>query len=156
MSMPEVGQEAPDFTGATQGDETLRLSDLRGQKVALYFYPKDNTSGCTKQACNLRDNWEALKEAGIAVVGVSGDSVKSHDTFAAKYELPFPLVADPDHTILEQYGVWQEKNMYGRTYWGTKRTTFLIDEKGNLAHVIKRPKTGEHTVEILKGFGLAG
>ena len=151
-TMPEVGQEAPLFEGTTQDSNTLRLEDYRGRKVALYFYPKDDTPGCTKQACNLRDNYRTLLDAGIAVIGVSPDDVASHETFAEKYELPFPLVADPDREILEKYGVWGERNMYGRKFMGVKRTTFLIDEDGVVRHVFKRPKVSEHTAEILDKF----
>ena len=154
-TMPEAGQPAPPFEGTTQTGETLRLEDFRGQKVALYFYPKDDTPGCTKQACNLRDNHSELLEAGVAVIGVSGDDQASHERFADKYDLPFPLVADPDHTILEQYGVWGQRNLYGRKFMGIKRTTFLIDEDGQVVHVFKRPKVKEHSAEILDKFGLA-
>lgn len=152
--MPATGEKAPLFEGATQHGETLRLEDYRGQKVALYFYPKDGTSGCTKQACNLRDNYETLLEKGIAVIGVSKDNLDSHVAFAEKHDLPFPLVADPELSILKRYGVWGEKKMFGRTYEGTKRTTFLIDEEGVIQHVFKRPKTGKHATEILEKFDL--
>ncbi len=148
--MPQPGQPAPDFEGATQTGETIRLSDYRGQKVALYFYPKDDTPGCTKQACNLRDNHQALLDAGIAVLGVSADDEASHERFAEKYALPFPLVADPDRAILERYGVWGERTLYGRKFLGIKRTTFLIDEDGTIRHVFKRPKVDAHTEEILQ------
>ncbi|MDX1547332.1 MAG: thioredoxin-dependent thiol peroxidase [Rhodothermales bacterium] len=151
-TMPEVGQPAPSFEGTTQDGTTVRLEDYRGRRLALYFYPKDDTPGCTKQACNLRDHYRDLLEAGIAVVGVSPDPVESHEAFADKYELPFPLLADPAHEILEAYGVWGERNLYGRTFMGVKRTTFLIDEEGIVRHVFKRPKVSEHTQEILKRF----
>jgi peroxiredoxin Q/BCP len=148
----EPGREAPDFDAPTQAGDTLRLSDYRGQWVALYFYPKDGTPGCTKQACNLRDGESRLKQAGITVIGVSEDDVSSHEAFADEYDLPFPLVADPDHDVLNAYGVYGERNMYGNTFMGTKRTTYLIDPGGIIRHVFKRPKTGEHTAEILKKF----
>jgi peroxiredoxin Q/BCP len=148
----EPGREAPDFDAPTQAGDTLRLSDYRGQWVALYFYPKDGTPGCTKQACNLRDGESRLKQAGITVIGVSEDDVSSHEAFADEYDLPFPLVADPDHDVLNAYGVCGERNMYGNTFMGTKRTTYLIDPGGIIRHVFKRPKTGEHTAEILKKF----
>ena len=151
---PEPGTQAPQFDGATQDGSTISLMDFKGQKVALYFYPRDNTPGCTKQACNVRDNWGVLQDAGIQVVGVSGDSVSSHDKFARKYELPFPLLSDPDKEVMAAYGVWGEKKMYGRTLLGVKRTTFLIDESGLIVKVIKKPKTSDHTAEILAGFGL--
>ena len=147
--MPAVGDLAPDFEGRTQTGETLRLSDFEGQPVALFVYPKDDTPGCTKQACNLRDNYTALDEAGVQVLGLSGDDEASHERFAEKYDLPFPLVADPEHAILEAYGVWGEKNFYGKKLVGIKRTTFLIGTDRRVLHVFKRPKTGAHAEEIL-------
>lgn len=154
-TMPEVGQPAPSFEGTTQDGTTVRLEDYRGRRLALYFYPKDDTPGCTKQACNLRDHYRDLLEAGIAVVGVSPDPVDSHEAFADKYELPFPLLADPEHEILEAYGVWGARSLYGRRFMGVKRTTFLIDEEGIVRHVFKRPKVSEHTQEILEKFEAA-
>lgn len=153
--MPNVGDPAPLFEGVIQEGETLRLSDFRGKKVALYFYPADDTPGCTKQACNLRDGYRELLDAGIAVIGVSGDDVASHEDFAEKYSLPFPLIADTERAIMEQYGVWGQRNLYGKLFMGVKRTTFLIDEEGTVVHVLKRPKVQEHTEEILNKFGLA-
>ena len=152
-SMPQPGDPAPRFEGRTQTGETIRLDDFRGKKIALYFYPKDDTSGCTKQACNLRDEYESLRRDDIKVVGVSGDDVESHQAFAEKYDLPFPLIADPDRKILEAYGVWGKKNLYGRIFMGIKRTTFLIDEEGVVRQVIKRPKVKEHAQEIAEKFG---
>lgn len=146
------GQEAPDFEAPTQTGDTLRLSDYRGQWVALYFYPKDNTPGCTKQACNLRDGEDKLHKAGIAVIGVSEDDVDSHEAFADEYGLPFPLVADPEHQVLNAYGVYGERQMYGNTFMGTARTTYLIDPEGIIQHVFKQPKTDDHTAEILQKF----
>ena len=148
----EPGQEAPDFDAPTQTGDSLRLSDYRGQWVALYFYPKDDTPGCTKQACNLRDGETELQSAGIAVIGVSEDDVDAHEASAAKYALPCPLVADPEHAVLDAYGVYGEQQMYGNTLMGTARTTYLIDPDGVIRHVFKRPKTGAHTTEILKKF----
>ncbi len=150
--MLEVGDKAPHFEGQTQGGETISLKDFEGQRIALYFYPKDDTPGCTKQACNLRDNYQDLLGAGIAVLGVSPDDVASHDAFADKYALPFPLLADPDHTILNAYGVWGERNLYGNKFMGVKRTTFLIDEDGLIRHIFKRPKVQQHTAEIMAKF----
>ena len=150
--MPEVGEKAPAFKGVTQNGDSVSLKDYAGQKLAIYFYPKDDTPGCTKQACNLRDNWNQLLDAGVAVVGVSADSVTSHEKFADKYDLPFPLIADEDHEILEAYGAWGQKNLYGRLFMGIKRTTFLIDESGTIVHVFKRPKTAAHSQEILEKF----
>jgi peroxiredoxin Q/BCP len=148
----DTGSKAPDFEGTIQDGSNIRLSDYKGKRVVLYFYPKDNTPGCTKQACNLRDNYKALTDSGIQVIGVSGDSVKSHSNFAGKYDLPFPLIADTEKEIMTAYGVWGEKKMYGRTFLGVKRTTYLIDESGTVKKVIKKPKTGDHTAEVLKGF----
>lgn len=145
----EVGAKAPAFTATTFDGQKVKLTDYKGTKVALYFYPKDATPGCTKQACNLRDNIDGLTAAGIAVIGVSPDDNTSHEKFATKHELPFPLIADPDRKIIEKYGVWGEKQNYGKTYMGLQRTTFLIDEAGKIQHVFKRPKTNDHTAEIL-------
>lgn len=146
----EIGQEAPDFEAKDQNGETVRLSDFRGKKVVLYFYPKDNTPGCTAQACNLRDNYSELQEKGYVILGVSQDSEASHQKFIAKQELPFSLIADTDHTVHNLYGTWGEKKMYGRTYMGTFRHTFVIDEEGKLENVIKKVKTKDHTAQILK------
>ena len=152
MTMPESGDLAPDFEGATQTGKSVRLADYRGRPVAVYFYPKDDTPGCTAQACNLRDNTEALDAAGIAVIGVSPDSADSHEGFAGRFGLPFPLVADPDHAIMTCYGVWGEKPFYGKTLIGVKRTTFLIGPDGRIVHVFKRPKTAHHAEEILAAW----
>src|SRR5690606_34799265 len=150
--MPQPGDVAPDFEGPTQSGDTLRLSDLRGRPVAVYFYPKDDTPGCTRQACNLRDNDAALTEAGVAVVGVSPDPVERHADFAAKYALPFPLVADPDHAIAERYGVWGERVLYGRRVTGLKRTTVLVGPDGRVVDVIRRPNVDDHAAEVLARF----
>ncbi len=146
------GTPAPDFSAPTQSGDILSLSDLLGKKVALYFYPKDDTPGCTKQACSLRDGYGQMRQAGVAVIGVSGDTAASHARFADKYELPFPLVADADHAIATAYGVWGEKTLYGRKSIGLSRTTFLIDEQGQIVDVIKRPNVGEHADEVLRRF----
>lgn len=151
-SLPEVGTEAPDFEAPIQDGSSIRLSELRGSKVVLYFYPKDDTPGCTKQACSLRDGWSELAAAGIRVIGVSQDDVDSHEKFAQKYDLPFPIAADPEHEILERYGVWQQRSMFGNTFMGTKRTTFLIDEDGMIREVLKKPKTKDHAREVLEKF----
>jgi len=145
-----IGDQAPDFSSTDQNGNPVKLSDFRGKKVVLYFYPKDDTPGCTAQACSLRDNYEGLKAAGYAVLGVSVDDVKSHKKFAGKYDLPFTLLADTDHQIVEAYGVWQEKSMYGRTYMGTVRTTFLIDENGIITEIIGKIDTKNHAEQILK------
>ncbi|MBF9252637.1 thioredoxin-dependent thiol peroxidase [Pontibacter sp. 172403-2] len=145
-----IGDKAPDFSGKDQNDHTVKLSDYLGKKVILYFYPKDDTSGCTSQACNLRDNYSDLQKEGYEVIGVSIDSGKSHQKFISKYDLPFTLLADTDKQIVEQYGVWQEKSMYGRKYMGTMRYTFVIDEEGVIQDIITKVKTSEHTGQILK------
>ncbi|MDH3706088.1 MAG: thioredoxin-dependent thiol peroxidase [Acidimicrobiia bacterium] len=145
----EAGTKAPAFTARTFTGDKVALSAYKGQKVALYFYPKDATPGCTKQACNLRDNLELLAEHDIAVIGVSPDDDTSHEKFAGKHDLPFPLIADPGRKIIEKYGVWGEKTNYGKTFMGLQRTTFLIDEKGVIQHVFKRPRVAEHAEEIV-------
>lgn len=145
-----IGDKAPEFEGKDQNGNIIKLSDYRGKKVVLYFYPKDNTSGCTAQACNLRDNYSDLQAKGYEVIGVSTDSEKSHQNFISKHELPFTLIADTDKQLVEQYGVWQEKSMYGRKYMGTMRFTFLINEEGVIEDIIKKVKTKEHTAQILK------
>ncbi|QIX60151.1 thioredoxin-dependent thiol peroxidase [Hymenobacter lutimineralis] len=149
MAVPQVGERAPAFEAKDQHGALHRLQDYAGRKVALYFYPKDDTSGCTAQACNLRDNYPALLAAGIQVLGVSIDSEKSHQKFAAKYELPFPLLVDEDKRLVEAYGVWQEKSMYGRKYMGTMRYTFVIDEEGRIEKVLTKVDTKNHTAQLL-------
>jgi peroxiredoxin Q/BCP len=146
----EVGKAAPDFETKDQNGNTVKLSDFRGKKIVLYFYPKDNTPGCTAQACNLRDNYEALQKAGYVVLGVSSDSEKSHQKFIEKQNLPFSLLADENLKVHEAYGTWVEKSMYGRKYMGTGRTTFIIDEKGILKEIIEKVDTKAHTNQILK------
>ncbi len=147
--LPEPGTPAPAFEAADQSGTLIRLRDFRGRKVALYFYPKDDTSGCTAQACNLRDHRAELTAAGVQVLGVSIDSQKSHQKFAQKYELNFPLLVDEDKKIVEAYGVWQEKSMYGRKYMGTMRYTFLIDEQGLVERVITKVDTKNHAAQLL-------
>lgn len=150
--MPEIGDPAPYFQGTTQEGTSISLDDYKGKRLALYFYPRDNTPGCTKQACNLRDNYTILMENGVAILGVSDDPVEKHKKFAGKFDLPFPLLADTQKTTLNAYGVYGEKKLYGRTYLGTIRQTFLIDESGLIKHIIKKPKVGAHAEEILKAF----
>jgi peroxiredoxin Q/BCP len=145
----KVGDVAPAFTLPDQDGKMHNLSDYVGKKVLIYFYPKDDTPGCTAQACNLRDNYSALLKKGFAVVGVSTDAVKTHKKFETKYELPFPLIADEDKKIVEQYGVWGEKKFMGKTYMGITRTTFLIDEAGKIIKIIEKPDTKNHTEEVL-------
>ena len=145
-----VGDQAPDFTSKDQNGNSISLSDFKGKKVVLYFYPKDNTPGCTAEACNLRDNHQALKKAGYEILGVSKDDEKSHQKFIDKFELPFTLLADTELDIHNKYGTWVEKSMYGRKYMGTARVTFLIDEKGAIEEIIEKVKTKDHTAQILK------
>lgn len=145
-----IGDPAPDFTSTDQNGNPVKLSDYRGKKVVLYFYPKDDTSGCTAQACSLRDNYADLRAAGYEVLGVSVDNQTSHQKFIGKYDLPFALVADTDKQVVEAYGVWQEKSMYGRKYMGTVRTTFLINENGIITDIIAKVDTKNHAEQILK------
>ncbi len=148
MVQLKEGDKAPVFEGIDQNGNTVRLGDFSGKKLVLYFYPKDNTPGCTAEACNLRDNHEDLLKKGFAVVGVSPDSEKSHKGFAGKYSLPFPLIADTEKKILNDYGVWGEKKMYGKTYFGVNRTTFIIDEKGTIEKIISKVDTKGHSEQI--------
>ncbi len=145
-----IGDKAPAFEGIDQDGNPIKLSDFKGKKVILYFYPKDNTPGCTAQACNLRDNYNQLQENGYQVIGISSDSEKTHKKFIEKHELPFPLIADVDKKIHEQFDTWKEKSMYGRKYMGTVRTTFVIDEEGNISDIISKVKTKDHTAQIIK------
>lgn len=145
-----AGIPAPSFTAVNEKGETVNLSDFRGKKVVLYFYPKDDTPGCTAEACNLRDNYNVLLNKGYVVLGVSPDDAKSHTKFIGKYNLPFSLLADTDHSIAEAYGVWVEKNMYGRTYMGIARTTFIINEEGLIEEVIEKVDTKNHFDQIVK------
>ena len=146
-----VGDKAPEFLGLNEKGEEIRLSNYKGRKVVLYFYPKDNTSGCTAQACSLRDGYAALRDAGYEIIGVRVDSAASHQKFIDKNSLPFTLIADTDKNLVEQFGVWGEKKMYGRAYMGTLRTTFIIDENGVIERIItpKEIKTKEHVQQIL-------
>jgi peroxiredoxin Q/BCP len=149
MSHLTAGELAPDFQGTDQHGETVSLSEYRGQKVVLYFYPKDDTPGCTAEACNLRDNHQQLQEQGFQVLGVSIDDAQSHEQFANKYDLPFRLVADPEMRIVQQYGVYGEKNSFGKKKMGTKRTTFVIDEQGYIEHIFRQVKSDNHAQQIL-------
>jgi peroxiredoxin Q/BCP len=146
----QAGDLAPDFSVNDQHGKQIKLSDFKGKKVVLYFYPKDSTPGCTAEACNLRDNHHALQKAGYEVLGVSKDSEKSHQKFIDKYDLPFTLLADEEKEIHEKYDTWVEKSMYGRKYMGTARVTFLIDEEGKIEEIIEKVKTKDHTAQILK------
>jgi len=148
MIQLKEGMKAPVFEGIDQTGKVIKLSDFKGKKVVLYFYPKDDTPGCTAEACNLRDNWDSFLKKGFTVIGVSPDSEKSHKGFAEKFSLPFPLIADLSKKIVNDYGVWGEKKMYGRSYLGVIRTTFIIDEKGIIEKIINKVDTGEHTKQI--------
>lgn len=145
----KAGDKAPHFEAKNQKGETVSLDDFKGRKVVLYFYPKDDTPGCTKEACNLRDHHKELLDAGYEVVGVSIDDVESHEKFASKYNLPFNLLADPEKQIVSDYGVYGEKNSFGKKKMGTKRTTFVIDEEGTIEQVIKSVKTEDHAAQVL-------
>ena len=148
MNKLEVGQKAPAFSGKNQDGKVISLDDFKGQKVVLYFYPKDNTSGCTAEACNLNDHIDQFAEKDFKIIGVSPDSVASHQKFREKYSLKFDLIADTEKEILQKYGVWAEKKMYGRTYMGVVRTTFIIDENGMILKIFHKVKTKEHTEQI--------
>lgn len=152
--MPTIGKAAPAFTIETDTGETLALKDLKGQKVVLYFYPKDDTSGCTTEACEFRDLMPRFTQGSAVILGVSPDSVKSHQKFKARFELPFTLLADTEHAIAEQYGVWKEKSMYGRKYMGVERTTFLIDEKGVLRQIFEKVKPAGHADAVFAALAL--
>jgi len=148
----KVGDKVPEVLGFDANGNEIKTSDYKGQKIVLYFYPKDNTTGCTAEACNLRDNYSELRKQGYAVIGVSVDDANSHNKFITKYELPFPLIADTDKKLVEQFGVWGEKKMYGRSYMGTLRTTFIIDENGIISKIItpKEIKVKDHAAQIIK------
>lgn len=148
------GSKAPAFKGKDQNGNIVSLSDYKGKRVVLYFYPEDDTPTCTIQACNLRDNYSLLKKKNIVVLGVSPDEEKKHKKFETKYKLPFTLIADPDHGIIDRYGVWGEKQLYGRKYMGLHRTTFLIDGKGIIRKIFLKPKNKQHTDEILNAWQL--
>lgn len=146
------GQKAPAFSGKDQNGNKISLADFKGQRVVIYFYPEDDTPTCTEQACNLRDNFSLLKKEGIVVLGVSPDDEKKHKKFENKFSLPFTLIADPKHTIIDKYSVWGPKQMFGNHYMGLYRTTFLIDEKGVIRKIFLKPRSKQHTEEILKAW----
>ena len=150
--MLKEGTTAPAFKTTDQNGESVSLKDLRGRKVVLYFYPKDDTPGCTKEACSFRDAYSKFKKQDITVLGVSPDKEASHKKFVTKYQLPFTLLADTDHSIAEAYGVWGEKKFMGRTYLGVHRTTFLIDEKGKIRKIFEKVKPEDHASEVLEAF----
>ena len=148
----KVGQKAPDFTAMNDKGEKVKLAELKGKKVVLYFYPKDDTPGCTKEACAFRDGINEIKSRGAVVMGVSADSVDSHKKFKSKFDLNFPLLADSDKKMVEAYGVWKEKSMYGKKYMGIERTTFVIDEQGKIAHIFPKVKVDQHYDEVLEAL----
>lgn len=150
MSKLKTGDKAPDFKGLNQDGKTVSLKDFKGKKVVLYFYPKDDTPGCTAESCNLRDNYSGLKKKGYEIVGVSADTEKSHKKFADKYELPFSLIADTEKEILQAYDAWGEKSMYGKKYMGILRKTYVIDEKGMIEKIFDKVDTKNHTEQILE------
>jgi len=157
MSTLQVGDKAPSFSTTAVGSQygtgtPVKLSDLKGRNVVLYFYPKDDTPGCTTQACGIRDVWKSIEASGAVLFGVSIDPVKSHEKFIEKFDLPFPLLADTDRSIVGGYGVWVEKSMYGKKYMGTERTTFIIDTKGKIAAIFPKVKPGEHADIVLKAL----
>lgn len=153
MATLNVGDPAPDFTAVTDTGDTLRLSDLRGKRVVLYFYPKDDTPGCTAQACGFRDQYPVIEEKNAVVLGVSPDSAQSHRKFKTKYNLPFTLLVDEDHAIAEAYGVWAEKSMYGKKYMGVERSHFVIDENGKIAGAEVKVKPDQSVLSALEALG---
>jgi peroxiredoxin Q/BCP len=156
MTSLTEGKKAPVFKSTDQNGEKVSLADMKGKKIVLYFYPEDGTPTCTVQACNLRDNFGLLKNKGITVIGISPDDVKKHKKFEEKYDLPFILLSDPTHSIIDKYGVWGEKQLYGRKYMGLHRTTFLVDEKGMIRKIFLKPKSKEHAAEILAAWEQIG
>ncbi len=154
MAQLKVGDPAPLFKGKDQNGKEISLSNLKGKKVILYFYPKDNTPGCTAEACNLRDNYSGLRSKGFEVIGVSADTETSHQKFAGKYDLPFNLISDPEKTILNAYGAWGKKALYGKIFNGILRKTFVIDEKGIIIKIFDKVDTKHHTKQILEGLKL--
>jgi thioredoxin-dependent peroxiredoxin len=151
--MVEEGKQAPDFELASDSGETVRLSELRGKPVVLYFYPKDDTPGCTTQACAIRDAWSEFQDAGAVVLGVSGQDAASKAKFKEKFDLPFTLLADEDHEVADAYGTWVEKENYGKTYWGIERSTFVIDADGTVARIMRSVKPDTHAEKVLEALG---
>jgi peroxiredoxin Q/BCP len=149
MTHLKAGDKAPAFTGNDQNGKKVSLSDYKGKRVIIYFYPEDDTPTCTIEACNLRDNYSLLKKQGFVILGISPDNEKSHKKFTTKFHLPFTLIADADHTIIDKYGVWGEKQLFGREYMGLIRTTFLVDEHGMIRKIFEKPKSSSHSEEII-------
>jgi len=152
MTQPQIGDKAPDFSLIGDDGKEHSLKDFKGKKIVLFFYPKDDTSGCTREACSFRDNTLLLKKKGAVVLGVSGDSVESHKKFVSKYDLNFVLLSNEDKSVLDAYGVWKEKSMYGRSFMGIERTTFIIDEHGKISHIFPKVKVDGHTEEVLNAL----
>ena len=150
--MQQIGDKAPEFSGVDELGQKISLKDFKGKQVVLYFYPKDNTSGCTTEACDFRDSYTRLKKQGVVLLGVSPDTEKSHQNFKKKFELPFPLISDTEKVVANAYGVWQEKSMYGRKYMGIIRSTFIIDEKGKIKAIFSKVKVSGHVDEVLKAL----
>lgn len=150
MALLKIGQAAPDFSSIDQEGNPVSIKQFKGKKIILYFYPKDDTPGCTSEACNLRDNYQELRDMGFVVIGISPDTEKSHQKFSTKYNLPFHLVPDPDKTIIKSYGAWGEKKMYGKAYQGVLRTTYVISEKGIIEAVIEKVIVKDHTKQIME------
>lgn len=156
MAIISEGKKAPAFKGKDQNGKTVSLADFAGKKLVIYFYPQDDTPTCTTQACNLRDNYGLLRNAGFEIIGISPDDEKKHKKFETKYDLPFTLIADTKNSIIDKYGVWGEKQLYGRKYMGLLRTTFLVDEKGIIRKVFLKPKSKQHAEEILAAWKETG
>src|SRR3990170_1679265 len=152
MRMPEVGDQAPEFETLDDSGQAVRVSDLRGRRVVLYFYPRADTPGCTKEACSFRDDFSAYESKNVVILGVSPDTERAQAKFRAKYKLPFHLLADPDHAISEMYGTWGLKKFMGREFMGVRRTTFVIDERGDISHVFEGVQPAEHSAEVLAGL----
>lgn len=152
MTTLTEGQKLPAFSGLDQNGNKVSSADFKGKKLAIYFYPEDGTPTCTVQACNLRDNFSLLKKDGISILGISPDEVKKHKKFEEKFDLPFTLLADPEHKIIDKFGVWGEKQLYGRKYMGLHRTTFLVDEKGTIKKIFLKPKSKQHAEEIVEAW----
>lgn len=156
MAILKEGQKAPAFKGIDQNGNTFSMADFKGKKLVVYFYPQDDTPTCTVQACNIRDNIAAFRSKGIHILGVSPDAVKKHKKFELKFKLPFTMLADTDHSIIDKFGVWGPKQLFGRNYLGLIRTSFLIDEKGIIKKIISKPKSKEHAAEILQAWEMIG